>query len=619
MTISKYYIRKSSTNYLLLDFTMEKEGNKRVDSVPFEVSKSNSANLDIGDDVSIGYMSGSFVTEFAGDIVGKSVNETGKYILESYGGRLNRSDHFSDIYNDKSPEYIMEDVINNQVSSLTYASTAASGVTINEFVVKDETPAEVADRLIKLTNWQIRTDNSKNFYFEPLGTTTNSTHINIGTNASMTGVWNYVPGSIINSLTLKGGPGTFNTSESFTATASQTTFNTSEKIAGNVKVTVNGTEKTGGVEGSVATYDYTVSSDNKEIVFESGLTVGDAVIIHYDYQIPIKITAKNDASIASNGTFSRKMTEKNIITMNDARKRANQILSTYSELSRSATIYVNYNSDYAPGETVRVIDSFNSIDQQLVIRKMILKYPDGTKTVDVGTPQLDLYAWQKGIDDRLRILEQQQDNSDKIQQYRMLKESINVTERVGRVKVRTDTLGNSTILDSGSNGQIGVNSDTQGGEQQVIGEDSRIETIEYIVNPSNTMYERFNFNTYIDTGSTTGALSTTNENIVLDPGEHVTSKSVALNDTDFSKATMAVTSTNGSDDMTLKMSINGGSNWEAVSDGTEYTFTNVGKELQWYVGNNSASGAGFPTAFGTWGSTSGATTNTVSLIKIEYT
>ena len=595
-TIPQYFVRKGGVNYSLVSFKFERELNESVDQTPFKVIKDSEANFSINDDVSIGYMSGAtFVEEFSGDIVAKSINETASYILESYGGRLNRADHFSQIYNDMSPEAIMENIIDNQVTTLTYSSTATSGITLSEFVVKDETPAEAAMKLVELLNWQLRTDNDKKFYFEPYGKTINSDVITINKNSYVEGFWNYVPGTIINSLTLKGGAATFNTNQTFTATALQTDFVVTNKIKDSVKVTDDGVEKLGGVEGSTDSQDYTVSSDNKTIVFETGIIVGHTVIVYYNYEVPIKIVNKNTDSITNNGIHSRKITESNLLTMSDARKRAKQILTNFGELARTANVVVRFGSSYTTGETVQVIDSFNSIDRQLVINRMSLNYPSGKKTLEVGTPSISQYDWQKNLDKRLRELEQKRDNSDRIQQYRSFKESVNVTNRQGRIKIRSDTLGNSWIVGSSTNGIVGTNTSTQGGSQQVVGESSRTETILHVINPGDTMYERFNFTTFVDTGNTTATVDVTNEDVDFTSAEILTSLSVAKGVT-YSTAKLTSDSTTN---VTFEMTADGGSNWQTATSGSTLTFTDTGTDLRYRV---TASGNA-----------------TIGEIKIEYT
>jgi len=593
--IPQYFLRKGTTNYVLVGFSFEREGTSAIDDTPFILSKSNSANVNIGDDVSIGYMDGaSFVADFSGDVVSKEEHETSNYTLESYGGRLNRAATFSEIYNDKSPEYIVEHIIDNQVSTLTYSSSTASGITISRFVVRDETPGESIGRLVELLNWQIRTDNDKNFYFEPEGTTTNSNTLIIGTNSFISGVWSESPNSLANSVTFIGGNGIFNTTETFSATASQKIFTTAKKILGNVRVTDNGTETTGGVEGSTTTYDYAIDSDNKTVTFTVGRTSGHSIIINYGYEVPIKVTATNDPSIDANGLFSRKITDSSVLTMSDARKRAKQILNN-GNITKNASIEVNYSSDYAVGETVQVIDSFNDIDQQVIINKLTFNYLEGTKIIEVGNSKLNVYDWNKKVDDRLKKLEAAQDNSDTIQKYVVIQENINVTQRSGRLRTRTNTLGNSWIVGSSTNGLVGTNTATQGGGQQVVGADSRVMTIVGVENTSDTFYERFNFNTYIDTSTTTATPDYTNEDTDFTSSEILQSLACYYGSSTITKATLTSDSTTN---LTFKLSSDGGSNWETVTSGTIHTFTNTGSDLRYQA--------------------TASDTATISLIKLTY-
>ena len=83
----------------------------------------------------------------------------------------------------------------------------------------------------------------------------------------MEAAWKKNPNRLINSATIIGDNARFNTSESFTATASQVLFTLVYQIVGNVRITVDGTEKTGGVTGSVGTLDYTYKKETKEVTF----------------------------------------------------------------------------------------------------------------------------------------------------------------------------------------------------------------------------------------------------------------------------------------------------------------------------------------------------------------
>ena len=576
-TITKLYVKYDSTDYTLLKFNLEKETGNKIDAAKISIAKINVSAINIGNDVSVGYYSGAnFIVLFNGDIVDKETGDTTDCTVESYGGRLNRSDYFSDIYTGVSPEHIVEDILDNQVPTLTYASSTSSGITIDRFVIKNETPMEAITRLLTLLNWQLRTDNNKNLYFEPVGTTINSNIITIGYNAYLDGAWSESPNSLVNTVTVIGGSAIFNTDESFTATSSQTVFTLTNKIVGNLKATDNAAALVGGVDGGTGVFDYTFDADNKTVTFEVGRTSGHTIIITYDYQVPIKVTAIADSSITTNTKFSQKVTDNTIKTMGDARRRAKQILNE-GKVTKSSTLIVNYGSSYNVGETVQIIDSFNSINQNAVVNKVSFNYPEGSKKIEVGNAKNSMLDWNKNLNTRLKNLESAQDNSDRIQLYKSIQANINVVAKSGRTRVRSDTIGNSWICGSSTNGIVGVNTATQGGSQQVVGGSSRVVAVQSVSNYSDLFRERFNFTTFIDSVNTTATVNVATEDCDLTTGEILQSLSCQKGET-ITKATLTSDSTTN---LTFQMSANAGINWETVTSGTEHTFTNTGTDLRY--------------------------------------
>ena len=384
------------------------------------------------------------------------------------------------------------------------------------------------------------------------------------------------------------------------------------KINSNLVITDNGTEVVGGVEGSSDPYDYTVDAENKTITFETGRTTGHTIVISYGYEVPIQVTATNDPSITANTIFSRKITDSTVVTMADARKRAKQILNN-GKITKQAIIEINYDSDYAVGETVHVIDTFNNIDQQVIINKLMFDYPGGTKKIEVGNSKEGMYDWNKNIDSRLKALESAQDNTDRIQKYVIVEEQINVTQRLGRTRTRTSTIGDSWKVGSSTNGLVGTNTATQGGGQQVVGSSGRTTTTVGVENPSDLFRERFNFSTYIDLGNSTGNLDATNEKYEFDSGEILTSLSAYLGGRTISKATLTSDNTiNLGFEMTAD-----NTNWETVTSGTEHTFTNTGSDLRYRVTHTGGGILGWPTAWGTWGDPKPSQDITILTTKYE--
>ena len=575
MTIKAYYVRYDSNNYPILEMEHKEGGNSEVDVTEISLSRSHDSIFDIGTDVSIGYLdeSESFVAEFNGDITAKETYEMLIITVESYGGRINRTEHITKIYDDKSPEYIVDDLVDTYTDGLTYASSSSSGSTITKFVMNSETAGEGITRILNELNWQIRVDNSKNFYFEPKGEQVSSINLTVGTNAFMDSNWIENPTQLINDVTIIGDNAKFQTNKTIASGDGQTDFVVDHIIVGNVRVTVEGVEVTGGQISGTVSYDYTVDKENKTIIFSSGQTLNDSVIIYYEYEIPIKVSSRNDVSIAAHGRFPKRFTDKTLTSMSQARSFARKIVNLYSEPIKSGNLTLMWDADVSVGETINIVDSFSGIDQEFVILKKTKKYPDGVHTIEVGVEELDILNWNKTMDGRVKNLEAKQDSSDLLQKYLMFKENLNVITRQGRVRIRTRDISGTDIM-LWDNVTFGIWGTHNWGASSSLGS----KVVSSIINPENTMYERFNFTTYDDTGSTTATWDTTNEQCTFTSAEIAVSLAVAKRATTYTSATLTADSTTN---LAFHLSADGGSHWESATSGTSHTFVVAGKDLRW--------------------------------------
>lgn len=138
-----------------------------------------------------------------------------------------------------------------------------------------------------------------------------------------------------------------------------------------------------------------------------------------------------------------------------------------------------------------------------------------------------------------------------------------------------DTYGSSMIWGSSSNGIWGTDT---------WGEDGRVETTPFVVNPNNIFRERFRDNYFENTGSTTADWGDVSGQMDFTNTEVAVSNSIALNDGTITKATITVTVSSGDvADLTFELTANGGSNWESVTHNTQHTFTNTGTDLRFRI------------------------------------
>ena len=518
MTVKKYYIKMLGTEYELHSFEYKKQNSSTIDTTKLTLSRTQDAIFDIGDDVSIGYhdATDTFERDFNGDVTNKESDQELTLTMESYAGRVYRTELITEVHEDKTLEWIVEWLITTY-TDLTYAGTETTGISLERFVINSETAGEAIDRILKEIDWQIRVDNDKNFYFEPNGHTSAAVSLAVGTNVFMESNWKKNPNRLINSCTVVGDKAKFNTNETFSPIAAQTEFTLTYKITGNVRVTVDGTEKVGGQDGSVGTFDYSIDKEQKLIKFESGMAGSETVIVYYEYELPIKITAQNQVSVDAYGTFPKKITDNTLKTTADARKFAKKIVSTYGTPTLSGDVSVSWDEDIDVGETVAVTDIFNSINQDFVVISSVKKYPEGSKKISLGVEELDLLNMDKDLSDRIKRLEAKQDNTDILQKYMTFSESVSVVSRPGRRRVRTRNIASDVMI--WGNADFGVWDEDQWGSTvetsfilgnsiaailgtSKLGSQVSEWVVVSVTNPNDIMYERFEFDTYKDSSTT---------------------------------------------------------------------------------------------------------------------
>ena len=161
-------------------------------------------------------------------------------------------------------------------------------------------------------------------------------------------------------------------------------------------------------------------------------------------------------------------------------------------------------------------------------------------------------------------------------------ETVGIEE--GPTIIKGNTLGNSWIVGTVTNGLVGTNTGTQGGGQQVVGEENRVMTIKRVVNPNNVFHEHFRDNEFEDTDVTTADWDTSAFEIGMTNTEIVQSKAIFLNSINIDNAKIILTLGSGAlTDLTIQLSSDGGSNFETVTNNTLYSFTNVGQELKFKI------------------------------------
>ena len=367
----------------------------------------------------------------------------------------------NEIFNNQSPEEIIESIINDY-TTLTYVSTITSGITISTYVANKKKAWDVVTELSEVLLANFRVDQNKNFQLELEGNTKSSKSITTGTlgNAILDGTWKEDKSKLVNSATVDGDDRQIfeREPELYSGDGSTTEFSLSE-IPLDIKVEHPvGTIKTGYVEGS-STGDYTIDRDNKKVIFDTAPGSGtDNIQVTYTVSIPISVRRKSKGSIDIYGQHDKNYKKPYIKTRNDARDLALFIINRFSQPLKSATFIITSNTEFydfnswLPNQVVDVTDNIFNISGSYIIRE-VERSNLGELKVTVGDPSDDFISWSKEAQQRIKQLEEKDDNATILSEDEFVSESITLQFDCGITTVTERTFQSDTFyLEEDTNG-----------------------------------------------------------------------------------------------------------------------------------------------------------------------
>lgn len=298
----------------------------------------------------------------------------------------------------------------------TYGGMTANLVSheqvIKKFVCEDADILERLQTLMGLINYDIRYDHANDeVILEPQEYQLNTNTIYIGStsqNASTTSKWRKTGmGDLFNKIIVKGATVETTKTQTFTADGSTTQF-TLDFIPSAVTVTVDGTQKLGGIERVTDDYDYTVDVENKIIEFttDSTPTNGQTVSVDVTYKTQVPIEMYDQPSIDSYTEKERRFTFTDIKNVADAQSRATKLLENHRQpylINSSIKIKPSQiqTLDISVGQKIRIIDAIAGIDDYFVIKSLDISYPENGLKITASDKE---WKWQTlEYENQLRI------------------------------------------------------------------------------------------------------------------------------------------------------------------------------------------------------------------------
>jgi len=335
------------------------------------------------------------------------------------GDAANPDGKISDIFID-----IVETYGGLDTNSGATIQDSGTDIVLQKFACRNADPFERCRKLADTLGWcfYYRADTGY-VYFEPKNNTVNSTVLTVGSNVIEIPLWDYDRSELINDLYLEGAQQLVQGAELFTGDASETVFeltqipediavyysaaknySTTAKLASEILV--------GDIQNSIITHDYEVDKKNKKVEITSFVPAASTsnILADISYYAPITVHLSDEDSIGTYGTYTKPVTLTDVITLQDAWKRAENILSRYAEPFKSAVLKVLWDpaQEFKVGQSVKVIDSINAptIDQYFTIIAINDPWPGAIIELEVGDKQFDLEEYLSNVIERVKRLEE---------------------------------------------------------------------------------------------------------------------------------------------------------------------------------------------------------------------
>ncbi len=301
---------------------------------------------------------------------------------------------------------------------------------------------------VNVMGWQLRIDESDNVYFEPKGFVDNGKTLTNGIDIQITR-WIEDGTDMFNQIRIVGGLTNAKADEeTFSGDGGEKEFILTQKPVGDVQVTIGGTFKTAGVDGS---QDYEIDSEQKKIIFTTAPGIGvNNVVVNYNYQIRVVVEDQDDDSITDTGfRIFKKLDRPAITNFDDAKAMAKALLEEFSTVQLKPQGFIPFiDFDRSVGEIVTVLDNTRKIDgvslsTQSIIRK--ITYRSSKTELTFGRIPYAFDDLQEEIKEKIKTLERRI-TDDEVQAFaRTSKHNLRVKLSV-KESQRAQTMNDSFIL-----------------------------------------------------------------------------------------------------------------------------------------------------------------------------
>jgi hypothetical protein len=365
-----------------------------------------------------------------------------KAICFSFGKELAEVEIRGDIYDNKTPEFIIEDLIVDH-TSLTFVNRGgATGITLTKYIANGKL-IDILRDFSALTGYIFYTNGLKQFIFEPNKFTELNFTFEHGVN-SKTITSKYDDTEIVNDLIVLGENLRYRSVETFSGDGSILQFSLNDGAI-STRITVGGVEQ-------IPELDYDVDALGKTVTFIIAPASGtNNISVDYEYEKPLYIRGTRSSSITTYGTHAKRMLLPWIKNRNDGVRFIQSYLSKFKDIRLNVKIEVPtlFNS-IQENDIIHIKNTIKNIDSDFVVKGIKWKYPDSITEIDAGEYSFDFLEIDKQITEKLHNLEDAFTTNKEVREYESPEEVLALVDAFVQnvVDTYTETLniGDSTNI-----------------------------------------------------------------------------------------------------------------------------------------------------------------------------
>jgi hypothetical protein len=380
---------------------------------------------------------GGRVTKIKKEIIVKKVK------CFSFGKELGEVEIRGDEFNNKSPEFIIENLITNNTGLTFVRKGALSGIALQKYVAVGKL-IDILRDFTALTDHIFYTNGNKEFVLEPEKHTDIEFTFTHGGNCTISDT-RFDDTELVNDLIVLGENIRYHTIETFTGNGSNKEFALEQKPV-STRVTAN---IGSGVVEMEPEVDYDVDSVNNKIIFiNTAPTNTSTVTVDYEFEKPLYIRGTRQSSIDEHGVHAKKLIMPWIRNRNDGVRFVQQYLSRYKDIKMNINIEVPtlFNS-IAENDLIHVTNTIKNIDGTFVVKGITWDYPTSITTLDVGEFNFDFLEIDQQITQKLHDLEDAFTTNKDIREYESPEEILLLTDGIV-INVREDVTETLNIANS---------------------------------------------------------------------------------------------------------------------------------------------------------------------------